>query len=537
MLESTPLLRSSPADTDAPADNGGHTRSDHSHAKAVRAVSASDATGPDTVELLHRALDLGLEFKNREEIYGSRMPPNEIRDVLLTELPEASLTYDEIYRQFRDHVLPLCKNEALPRFLGFGDTGDDPAALMGGVLSLLTQQNMINQSFDSPSATFIEITVLRWLRELLGFSNPPVSEVNSVWDVGGVINPGGTMSNTIAMMLARESAVPGTMGSGITDPERFSVIVPEGIGHYSAKAALTWIGCGSQVIEVPTNGFRYDLAALERSLGGHLGRVMSVVAYAGDSRTQTVDHLRAVHDVVRSIDPGIWLHADACWGLLAAFSPQSGALLDGIAEFDSVTVDPHKIMAVPYGLSALLVRDPAALRAVSTYSDLIMQEEFAFGQVTPFLGTKDWSSLKLWMMMLGRGRTGLAALADDRIDTARRFATLVDAHPRPVRVNDPDLAAVVFLYLPAGVDQSVPLSDAEIAAVNVFNLGIHQRMLDEGRWHLHQFTLPDNLGRLRHGAILRPLRFMANNPGLTSEHMREVVAYLDHLATDLDGAP
>ncbi|MGQ4616910.1 pyridoxal-dependent decarboxylase [Nocardia sp. R7R-8] len=525
---------------DAPAGGAGidaeYTRSEYSRTTTVGPESASGQTGLDVPDLLHRALDLGLAFKDRDEIYGNRMPPNEIRDLLLTGLPEAPMPYETVYRQFCDQVLPLCKNEASPRFLGFGDTGDDPAALMGGVLSLLTQQNMINQSFDSPSATFIEIAVLRWLRDLLGFPNPLVPEVNSVWDVGGVIGPGGTMSNTVAMMLARETTAPGTMTSGITGPERFSVVVPEGIGHYSVKAALTWIGCGARIIEVPTIGFRYDLTALERTLRERLGRVMAVVAYAGDSRTQTVDDLRAVHDLVRSVDPGIWLHADACWGLLAAFSPRLRPLIDGIAEFDSVTVDPHKIMAVPYGLSALLVRDPAALRAVSTYSDLIMQEDFAFGQVTPFLGTKDWSSLKLWMMMLGRGRSGLAALADDRAEAARRFAALVDAHPRLVRLNDPDLAAVVFVYLPVGVEETVPLSDTDVAAVNAFNLAIHRRMLDDGRWHLHQFTLPDDLGRLRRSAVMRPLRFMANNPRLTTENMHGVVTYLDHIAADLDGA-
>lgn len=543
MLDSIPLFpppRSTPVGVDARASGAGtdarYTGSQHSRTITVGQASERDRTGQYVPELLHRALDLGLAFKDRDEIYGKRMPPNEIRDLLLTELPEAPMPYETVYRQFCDQVMPLCKNEASPRFLGFGDTGDDPAALMGGVLSLLTQQNMINQSFDSPSATFVEIAVLRWLRAILGVPNPPVSEVNSVWDVGGVIGPGGTMSNTIGMMLAREATAPGTMTSGVTDPGRFSVVVPQGIGHYSVKAALTWIGCGSQIVEVPTIGFRYDLAALERTLGGYAGRVMAVVAYAGDSRTQTVDDLRAVHDLVRSIDPGIWLHADACWGLLAAFSPRLRPLIDGIAEFDSVTVDPHKIMAVPYGLSALLVRDPGALRAVSTYSDLIMQEDFAFGQVTPFLGTKDWSSLKLWMMMLGRGRSGLAALADGRVEAARRFAALVDAHPRLVRLNDTDLAAVVFVYLPAGVEGTVPLSDTDIAAVNAFNLAIHRRMLDEGRWYLHQFTLPDDLGRLRRGATMRPLRFMANNPRLTTEYVHGIVTYLDHLAVDLDGA-
>ncbi|MFD3507680.1 pyridoxal phosphate-dependent decarboxylase family protein [Nocardia sp. NPDC058666] len=501
------------------------------HAPAIR---TPHQTATDPHELLHRSLDIGLQFKAGQEIFGRRSTAGQIRDLLVADLPVEPMTDDEVLADFVDRVLPLCKNEASPRFMGFGDTGDDQLALAGSVLATLTQQNMINQSFDSPSATFIEITVLRWLRELLGYANPSVAQVNSVWDVGGMITPGGTTSNTVAMMLAREAKAPGTMQSGIVDPSQFAVVVPRGIGHYSVKAALTWIGCGAHIIDVATDGFRYHTDELARILREHRGRVMAVIAYAGDSRTQTVDDLRAVHDVVREIDAKIWLHADACWGLLAAFSPSLRDKIDGIAEFDSITVDPHKIMAVPYGLSALLVRDPAVVRTISTYSDLIMQEDFAFGQVTPFIGTKGWMSLKLWMMMLGRGRAGLAELADHRHEVAKTFAALVDTHPRLVRLNNPDLAAVVFAYLPAGIEAG-NLDAAELGRLNRLNIAIHARMLAEGRWHLHQFTLPDDLARLRAGAVVHPLRFMANNPAVTEAHMRDALAYLDHLALDLDG--
>lgn len=496
------------------------------HSPAKNPVCERDA-------LLHHAVDLGLRFKTRTEIFGRRSSPHEIRDLLLTELPAEPLTDDAVMADFVARVLPLCKNEASPQFMGFGDTGDDPLALAGTMLAALTQQNMINQSFDSPSATFIEIAVLRWLRDLLGYPNPAVSDVRTVWDVGGMVTPGGTTSNTVAMMLAREAKAPETMRTGVTDPGRMAVVVPKGIGHYSVKAALTWIGCGAHVIEVGTDGFRYDKRELARTLRRHREYVMAVVAYAGDSRTQTIDDLRSVNEIVREIGPGIWLHADACWGLLAAFSAGMREKIDGIAEFDSITVDPHKIMAVPYGLSALLVRQPAVIRTISTYSDLIMQEDFAFGQVTPFIGTKGWMSLKLWMMMLGRGRTGLAALADHRATLARRFAALVDDHPRLVRLNDPDLAAVVFAYLPSGIGPGA-IDDEGLRDVNDLNIAMHQRMLAEGQWHLHQFTLPDDLGRLRKGAIVHPLRFMANNPQLTEAHMREVLAYLDHLAIELE---
>lgn len=113
---------------------------------------------------LHRALDLGMLFKGQPDVFERRMPADEIRDHVVTELPVEGLPVEAALDRLIAEILPLCKNEASPRFLGFGDTGDDPGALVGGVIAMLTQQNMINQSFDSPSATFIEIAALRWLR-------------------------------------------------------------------------------------------------------------------------------------------------------------------------------------------------------------------------------------------------------------------------------------------------------------------------------------------------------------------------------------
>lgn len=490
---------------------------------AVAQVAPTGTTAADDPgRLLKRLVDMGIEFKRRHEIFGERLRPEQARDLLVSDLPAAPTPIDELLGYFGETVLPLCKNEASPRFLGFGDTGDDLAAMAGGLLALFTQQNLINQSFDAPSATFIEITVLRWLRDLLGYRNLPVRDVRSVWDVGGIITHGGTTSNTVAMMLARERHAPGTMQAGVSDPDRFAIIVPQGIGHYSVKSALTWIGVGAHLVEVGTRDYRYDLRALTEALRGNTGRVMAVVAYAGDSRTQTIDHLRAVHDVARAASDRIWLHADACWGLVCAFSHTLRAKIDGIGEYDSVTVDPHKVMAVPYGLSALLVRDPADLRTISSYSDLIMQEDFAFGQVTPLIGSKGWLSLKLWMMMRAHGRSGLAHLVERRIELVKTFVALVDAHPRLVRLHDPDLAAVVFMYLPECCNPEVP----DVELLNQANQWIHDQIIAEGVWHLHQFSIADDTGRISRSRTLYPLRFMAGNSRIEHAHLTGVLDYV-----------
>jgi L-2,4-diaminobutyrate decarboxylase len=496
---------------------------------AVSTTRAGGVLTPDSrgeaAALLKELVDLGIGFKLDETLYQRRESPHALRDLIVHGLPDHSSAVEEVVDEIRTVLLPYCKNEASPRFLGFGDTGADIAALAGAIIALFTQQNLINQQFDAPSATFAEIAVLRWLRDLLGYTNPPTDQIADVWAVGGVITASGTMSNTVAMMLAREHAAPGTMTSGVTNPARMSLVVPRGIGHYSVKSALAWIGAGDHLVEVETVGYRYDLRALARALDRHAGSIMGVVAYAGDSRTQTIDNLAAVRDLVRSSGQKIWLHADACWGLMAALHPSLRAKLSGIEDYDSVTVDPHKVLNIPYSLSALLVRQLDGLRAVSSYSDLIMQEDYALGQITPLVGSRGWSSLMLWTMMRAHGRAGLADLMAQRLDITRQFVELVDADPRLQRLHDPDLTAVAFCFLPSDHDALAP----DIERLAAINRRIHQRILSEGQWHFHQFSLPDDTGTIKRGATLRPLRFMATNPRITPDDLRRALDYVTTL--------
>jgi L-2,4-diaminobutyrate decarboxylase len=228
------------------------------------------------------------------------------------------------------------------------------------------------------------------------------------------------------------------------------------------------------------------------------------------------------------------LHADACWGLAAACSPELSGLLRGIDGYDSITVDPHKVLAVPYSLSALLVRDPGALRSIASHSDLIMQADFAFGQITPFVGSRGWSSLKLWMMMRHHGRVGLADLIDARIARRDRVVEMIDREDRLLRLHDPDLTAVAFVYLPQDVPPGCA-SQRQVDRTNQVNEAIHEALLADGRWFLHQFGLPDDDGRLRRGALVRPLRLITGNARAIDRHYRDALDTVVALGRSLEG--
>lgn len=176
--------------------------------------------------------------------------------------------------------------------------------------------------------------------------------------------------------------------------------------------------------------------------------------------------------------------------------------------------------------------DPSSNTATSSSSgsSAVMQKDFAFGPLTPFNGKKEWSSVKLWAMMRAHERSGLAEMMQRRPITTSTFAGLVDDNPHLLRLNEPAMTAVVFAYLPTGYDPQHP----DVERVNVINRRIHARLLDEGRWHFHQVSIPDDTGRIRQGATLYPLRFMGNDDRITEGHMRDALAYITELGRAME---
>lgn len=472
-------------------------------------------------EFLHEVIEMGIDFKLQNEVKQKPLNQN-VADSLLEELPLEGMELNDLLNEFKSKILPYCTNFSSPKFMGFPDAGNSVAGIGGAITSDLLQQNLINQSFCAPAATYTEIATIQWLREIIGYQNEKPS---NIWDVGGIIMPGGTGSNSVAMMLARENHVPGTMTSGIHDPEKFKIIVPKGIGHYSVKSAQMWIGCGNNLVEVETDNFRYNLKELEEAIIKYREKIMCVVAYAGDSRTMTIDKFREIHDIVRTYDERIWLHADACHGFCLGFSDKLRDRIDGLNLFDSVTVDPHKVLLVPYTISALLVKQKDAFKKVTSLSDLIMQEQYAFGQITPFIGSKPWQSLKLWFAMKNLGKNGLGELIERRHAVAKLLEKKLQANANFIVINDVQINSVAFLYVGC-------LQGTDIEKINEINRIIHDRLQEEGKFHLHQFSIPDS-GNIERGKIIYPLRFMSGNPNICEEDLDAMIEHVLSIGASL----
>lgn len=438
------------------------------------------------------------------------------------EIGTEGIHIEEIIKQFKTNIMPSCSNFSNTGFMGFPDAGNSIAGLVGSIYSDLLQQNLINESFCAPVATKMEIELICTLRKLAGYSMKKT--ITKISDIGGIITYGGTGSNTIAMMLARENRNLNTLEEGVKNPEKFKVIIPKNIGHYSIASSLKWLGCGNQLLEVETENYRYNINELKRVLEYEKGNIMAVIAYAGDSRTMSIDHLEEIADTVKKSDPTIWCHVDACHGFSLLFSEKHKSKLKGINKFDSISCDPHKVLALPYCCSALLLKNGDDFELISSNSDLIMSEQFAFGRITPFIGSKSWISLKLWFVMKHLGTKGIGKMIDERIDMANYFAEKIKKDEEMVLMNQPDFNSIVFIYKGSCENSE---------EINFINTKIYKRMKKEGKFYLHQFPLVDDCKAID-GGKYTVLRYMSGNANLTKRKIDECINYIKQLAKEIE---
>lgn len=488
-----------------------------------------NSSNRSTVEsLLTEILNLGLDFKLRQQVNHFKSVDDLIRDYVV-DLPSEGADTSQVIEWVKE-MLHDSINFSSTMFMGFPDTGNSVAGLMGSLIEALCQQNLINSDFCARAATFVEISTVRWLRELVGYTIP--DQLCSVEDVGGVATTGGTCSNMYGLLMARKNAYPDSYQTGIPTSAKPRILIPAEITHYSVPAAAGLLGFGTDaILKIPTHGFAMDLHQLRDSLKRCLDAgedIVAVVTNIGDSRTLTIDNLARVTEIVKEISPKTWIHADACNGGQLLFSNKYRQRLAGIELADSITLDPHKVLNVSYTLSYFLFKDPQQAKGFWSSSTLIMRDLWAMGQLTPNIGSKSWSSLKMYLLIRQLGTRKLGEIIDRRIELAHRLRQSLASNPKFRLITDAsDINSVPFIYTGG---QSLDPSQ-----LFQLNEEIYGRMLRDGGFYVHGFPIKDDadcLGDQQKNRLF-VLRVMTAHPDVTEG---DFVALIDQLTKIGDAA-
>ena len=145
-----------------------------------------------------------------------------------------------------------------------------------------------------------------------------------------------------------------------------------------------------------------------------------------------------------------------------------------------------------------------------------MQEPFAFGQVTPFIGSKSWMSFKVWCVLKNIGIKNIGKIIEKRHEMAKQFAKKLIKNGFIV-LNDVDINSVMFMYAPSGYS---------VNEINEINKKIKRIIDEEGKFFLHQFSINDDNGKIKQGEILYPLRYMSGNDNITEKNQDDLIKYI-----------
>src|SRR4051812_21539646 len=342
-----------------------------------------------------------------ERHVGAVADPAGLRVALTDEGVEAARVVDELVAA----VEPGLVASPGPRYFGFVTGGALPPALAADWLTAAWDQNG-GLYATSPAAAVAEEVAAGWLLDLLGL--PDTMSVGMV--------TGGQGANTTCLAVARDEVLRragwDVARQGLTGAPRIDLIVGEE-AHTTIYRTLRLLGLGDSARRVPVDGQgAIDPDALERIDGPAI-----VCAQSGNVSTGAFDPLPAIAD---ACGENVWLHVDGAFGLWAAASPSRRALVAGAARADSLALDAHKWLNVPYDSGLAIVADAEAHARTFALTAAYLLDS---GRREPAFLVPESSrrarGFALYAALRHLGRRGLAELVDCCCEHAALMAALL----------------------------------------------------------------------------------------------------------------
>lgn len=377
-----------------------------------------------------------------------------------------------------------------------------------------------NQSMDSwdqsTAATLVEQQLTDWLCQLYGYGS----------DADGTFTSGGTQSNFMGMLLARDAYAHNILAWNIQQqglpPEanRFRILCSSA-SHFTIQQSAALLGLGHQAITVVEPDDHYQLRgdAVERAIADlkRQGLIpIAIAATAGTTDFGSIDALPELADCAAR--HGLWFHIDAAVGGALMLSDRHRQKLTGIAAADSITVDFHKLFYQPISCGAFLVKARSHFDLLKLHADYLNPESNE-AQGIPDLVTKSiqttrrFDGLKLYVCLQALGRQGFASLIETTIELAQATARLIEGDQMLELATMPQINSVVFRYCPKS-----PCNSNEI------NRQIRLSLLHQSHAVVAQTQVKDNVF----------LKFTLLNPRTQLSHVAELLDTIKILGNQIE---
>ena len=420
--------------------------------------------------------------------------PQEAKNHFNRPLPLDPQAPEEVYQEFLQYVLPYPVGNIHPRFWGWViGTG----TLSGAFAEMLAAgMNTNTGGLDHHSANHVENQLILWFREIFGF--PAASS--------GVLTSGCSAANLIALAVARNTKAEADIRSqGLQGVKRPMTLYGSEEIHSSLQKAVELLGLGSdclRTVEVDA-AFRINTAKLEEAIAADRERgflPFCVIGAAGTTNTGAIDDLQALADISEREE--LWFHVDGAFGAWAVLAPGAKQQLRGLERADSLALDLHKWMYMPYEIGCVLVREERSHRGTFSLTPAYLAHgeggmgltggDLPWFSDYHFQLSRGFRALKAWMSLKEHGVRKYGRLIEQNISQARYLEKLVKQEPRLQLATPVTLNVVCFRY----VGEDRPRSRQGEHALDDLNREILVRLQEEGiavpsgttiagRFHLH----------------------------------------------------
>lgn len=386
---------------------------------AVRAAVAHIAALPE----MPRS---GLEGK--EDLVRSLREPS----------PETGTDFSTLLDFLMTRVIPASINAAHPTYVAYIPGGGLYPSAVADFLGAATNR-YTGAWFAAPAAVRLETNVLEWFAGWMGY--PPAT-------TRGILTSGGSLANFSAVVAARKHLLGDDLARG--------TVYASDQTHYCVMKVASLAGIPERNIRLLESDEHYRARPelFDEAIAADLRRGLKpflLVGNAGTTNTGAVDPLAGLAEVARR--HGLWYHLDAAYGGFFNLCEEGRRRLDGLELSDSIVLDPHKGLFVPYGSGSLLVKDGELLRRAHSMSAEYLQDvETPEGEVSPAEYSPELTrgprGFRVWLPLKLFGVRAFRENLAEKLRLARWLYERFRAEPGFECLGEPDLSVVAYRFLP-----------------------------------------------------------------------------------------
>lgn len=389
----------------------------------------------DIEKILEIAKQQGIDF-----LHSIDNVPTSTKNSITTSrnLNDSGLGALSALEEFKERLAPLMVSQAGPRYWGFVTGGVTPASIVGDWLTTIYDPNAQATNAQGGVSALIEIETINLLLQLLDL--PKLF-------LGGFVT-GATMSNFTCLAVARQwfgnQLGKDFAKNGISEPINILTATP----HSSSVKCLAMLGIGSQnftkIKTIEGNREAIDIADLEKNIESLNGKPFILISSAGTVNTADFDDFNAITRLKEKYN--FWWHIDAAFGGFAACSPKYKHLVNGWENADSITIDCHKWLNVPYESAFYLVKEQHKNLQIETFQNSNAPylgnplENFSYLNFLPE-NSRRLKALPVWFSLLAYGKQGFQDIIENSIAMALQFDNFITENENfellaPTRLNN-----------------------------------------------------------------------------------------------------